>query len=52
MLIRNTDPVVVETVQPVVERTTIVERENWYSEPWALAVIVVRCPTFLYQQKD
>ena len=36
-------PVVIEhtTVNPVVERTsTIIERDSWYGEPWAIALML------------
>ncbi len=35
-------PTIIEhtTVQPTVERNTIIERDNWYSEPWAIALVI------------
>jgi hypothetical protein len=39
---KNDPPTIIEhtTVQPVVERTTVIERDSWYSEPWAIALII------------
>jgi hypothetical protein len=36
------EPTIIEhtTVNPVVERTTIVERDSWYGEPWAIALVL------------
>jgi len=41
MAYKGTDPIIVEhtTVNPVVERTTIVE-SSWYSEPWGIALLL------------
>jgi hypothetical protein len=35
-------PTIIEhtTINPTVERTTIIERDSWYSEPWAVALII------------
>lgn len=39
---KNDPPTIIEhtTVNPVVERNTIIERTSWYSEPWMVALLI------------